>query len=169
MERAESLQSVNQLWDLCEDGTGPLRVLVKVADPPQRVRILLLLLLAGGGAPPLASQVQLLLQPRQPAWTVIEIRISVADPWHFGTDPRVHASDLWIRILLFLVIDLQDADKKLFFSSAYYFLKVYLHHISKIKVIKKSHNCRNQGFSYCFCLMIEGSGAGSVPLTNKSG
>ncbi len=26
--------------------------------------------------------------------------ISVADPWHFGVDPdpRIHASDLWIRI-----------------------------------------------------------------------
>ncbi len=70
MERAESLQSVNQLGDLCEDGAGPLRVLVKVADPPESVRILLLvLLLAGGGAPPLPSQVQLLLQPSQPAST----------------------------------------------------------------------------------------------------
>jgi hypothetical protein len=71
MERAESLQSVNQLWDLGEYGAGPLRVLVKVADPPQRVRILLLLLLAGGGATPLPSQVQLLLQTRQPACTKI--------------------------------------------------------------------------------------------------
>ncbi len=70
MERAESLQSVNQLWDLCEDRAGPLRVLVKVADPPQRVRILLLVLLAGG-ANTLASQVQLLLQSRQPACTKI--------------------------------------------------------------------------------------------------
>ncbi len=30
---------------------------------------------------------------------------------------------------------------------------------------KKSQNSRNQGFSYYFCLMIEGSGSGSVPLT----
>jgi hypothetical protein len=67
MERTKSLQSVNQLWDLCEDGAGPLRVLVKVADPPQRVRILLLLLLAGSASLP--SQVQLLLQTRQPACT----------------------------------------------------------------------------------------------------
>jgi hypothetical protein len=35
--------------------------------------------------------------------------------------------------------------------------------------IKKSHNSSNQGFSYYFCLMIEGSGAGSVPLTNWYG
>jgi hypothetical protein len=36
------------------------------------------------------------------------------------------------------------------------------------KKIKKSQNSRNQGFSYYFCLMIEGSGFGSVPLTNGS-
>ncbi len=32
---------------------------------------------------------------------------------------------------------------------------------------KKSN--RNQGFSYYFCLMTEGSGSGSIPLTNGSG
>jgi hypothetical protein len=40
-----------------------------------------------------------------------------------------------------------------------------------------SENSRNQGFSYSFCLMIEGSGSGSragsgsgsIPLTNGSG
>jgi hypothetical protein len=45
----------------------------------------------------------------------------------------------------FLVIDLQDVNKKL---------------------IKKSQNRRNQGFSYYFCLMI---GSGSTPLTSGSG
>jgi hypothetical protein len=35
---------------------------------------------------------------------------------------------------------------------------------------KKSKNCRNQGFSYYFCLMIEGSGSGSLwPKTCGSG
>ncbi len=40
---------------------------------------------------------------------------------------------------------------------------------------KKSQNRRNQGFSYYFCLMFEGSrsgsgsGSGSIPLTNGSG
>ncbi len=34
-------------------------------------------------------------------------------------------------------------------------------------LIKNSQNSKNQGFSYYFCLMIEGSG--SVPLTNGSG
>jgi hypothetical protein len=72
------------------------------------------------------------------------------------------------------VIDLQDASKKLIFSiifSAYYFLKVHLHHFSKIKSQKESQNRRNQGFSYYFCMMIDGSGAGagSIPLTSGSG
>ncbi len=60
--------------------------------------------------------------------------------------------------------------KKLIFNkkfSAYYFLKVYLHHFSKIKSQKESQNKRYQGFSYYFCMMIEGSG--SIPLTSGSG
>jgi hypothetical protein len=32
----------------------------------------------------------------------------------------------------------------------------------------KSLKSRNQGFLYYFCLMIEGSGSGSIPLTNGS-
>ncbi len=51
--------------------------------------------------------------------------------------------------------------------SAYYFLKVHLHHFPKIKSQKESQNSRNQGFSYYFCMMIEGSG--SIPLTSGSG
>jgi hypothetical protein len=41
------------------------------------------------------------------------------------------------------VIDLQDASKKLISNtifSAYYFLKVHLHHFSKIKSQKESQN-----------------------------
>ncbi len=37
------------------------------------------------------------------------------------------------------------------------------------KVITKSQNSRSQGFSYYFCLMMEGSGAGSILVTNGSG
>ena len=65
------------------------------------------------------------------------------------------------------VIDLQDANKKLIYNiifSAYYFLKVYLHHFSKIKSQKESQSRRNQGFSYYFCMMIKGSGSGSGTL-----
>jgi hypothetical protein len=76
------------------------------------------------------------------------------------------------------VIDLQDASKKLIFNtifSAFYFLKLHLHHFSKIKSQIESQNSRNQGFSYYFCMMIEGSGSragsgsGSIPLTIGSG
>ncbi len=53
------------------------------------------------------------------------------------------------------VIDLQDASKKLIFNtifSAYYFLKVHLHHFSKIKSQKESQNRRNQGFFFLLFL-----------------
>jgi hypothetical protein len=61
--------------------------------------------------------------------------------------------------------------KTIFFSSDCYFLKVNLHHFSKIKSQQESQNSRNQGFSYYFCMMIEGSGAGSgsITLTDGSG
>jgi hypothetical protein len=54
---------------------------------------------------------------------------------------------------------------------AYYFLKVHINHFSKIKSQKESQTSGNQGFSYYFCMMIEGSGsrAGSIPLTSGSG
>jgi hypothetical protein len=71
--------------------------------------------------------------------------------------------------LVIFVLDLQDANEKVkdYLSfSAYYFLKEYLHYFSK--GIKKPENSRNQGFSYSFCTMIEGSESGSVPLTNDS-
>jgi hypothetical protein len=57
-------------------------------------------------------------------------------------------------------IDLQEANKKPFFKfSAYYFLEVTLNHFSKIKSQKEAKNSSNQGFSYYFCFMIEGSGS----------
>jgi hypothetical protein len=57
--------------------------------------------------------------------------------------------------------------KKVF--SACYFLKTHLHHFIKIKSQKEVPNSRNQGFSYNFCLMIEGSGDGFIPLTRGTG
>ncbi len=98
---------------------------------------------------------------------------SVADPWHYDVnpDPRIHASDKWIRIwiLLFSSLTFKTPKKTNFLSfSAYYFLKVHLQHFSKIKSKKKSQNNRNEGIS---CLVIEGSGSGarSTPLTNGFG
>jgi hypothetical protein len=37
--------------------------------------------------------------------------------------------------------------------------------LPRLEVIKKSQNSRNQGYSYYFCLMMEGSGAGSELVT----
>ncbi len=65
--------------------------------------------------------------------------------------------------------------KTKFLTQFYYFLKLHLIHFSKIKSQKESQNSRNQGFSYYFCMMIEGSGSragsgsGSIPLTSGSG
>jgi hypothetical protein len=69
-----------------------------------------------------------------------------------------------IRILLFLSLTfkMSTENKVLFYFSDYYFLKVHLHHFSKIKSKKNSQNSRNQGFSYYFGMMIERSG--SIPL-----
>ncbi len=66
------------------------------------------------------------------SWIRIRIGVttSVADLWHFGVDPDADPDPA------IFVIDLQDANKKLIFLtsfSAYYFLKVHLHHFSKIK------------------------------------
>jgi hypothetical protein len=85
-------------------------------------------------------------------------------------------SGSWIRILIFSSLTFQMPAKNNFlhiFFSTYYFLKLHLHHFSKIKSQKESQNSRNQGFSYYFCMMIEGSGSragsGSVHLTTGSG
>ncbi len=58
---------------------------------------------------------------------------SVADPWHFCIMDLNADSDPDPAIF---IIDLPEANKKKFFEqsfSTYYFLKVHLHHLSKIK------------------------------------
>jgi hypothetical protein len=71
------------------------------------------------------------------------------------------------------VIDLQDANKKLIkkkFFCLLLFEGTFTSFFKDKKIQKKSQNSKNQGFSYYFCLMIEGSGAGSgsghIPLTS---
>jgi hypothetical protein len=68
------------------------------------------------------------------------------------------------------VIDLQDAIKTKYFIKNFMLisllLKVHLHHFAKIKRQKEVTKQKYQGFSYSFCLMIEGSRAGSIHLTN---
>jgi hypothetical protein len=102
---------------------------------------------------------------------------NVADPWHFGVypdpdlDPRVHASDLWIRIriLLFSSLTFKIATKNNCFwrsLSAYNFFKVHLLHFSKIKSQKEVTKQWESRFFILFCLV---TGAGSITLTNGSG
>ncbi len=67
--------------------------------------------------------------------------------------------------LALFVSDLQDANNKLFFSVSFYaysFLKVQFIILHRKKVIKKSQDSGNHGFSLFFYLLIEGSGTGSV-------
>ncbi len=71
----------------------------------------------------------------------------------------------------YFVIDLQDANKELFFANFFcllLFRGAFSHHISKIKIIKNSQNSRNLGFSYYFCLMIEEYRAGSGSRSPKA-
>jgi len=56
--------------------------------------------------------------------------------------------------------------KMFFFCILPVLLKIILNHFSKIER-QKSHNSRNQDFSYHFCLIVEGFG--SIPLTDVSG
>ncbi len=88
----------------------------------------------------------------------IRIRIRGSMPLTNGS-----GSGSWIRILPFLSLTFKMPAKNLFFNtifSAYYFLKLHLHHFSKINSKKESQNSKNQGFSYYFCMTIEGSGSG---------
>ncbi len=99
----------------------------------------------------------------------IRIRIRGSMPLTNGSG---FGSGSWIRILLFSSLTFKMPAKNKFFNtifSACDFLKLDFHHFSKIKIQKDSQNSRNQGFSYYFCMVIEGSGSGFIPLTSGSG
>jgi hypothetical protein len=94
-------------------------------------------------------------------WSLLFCWISVlhldtfVGPLHFGMDPnsRIRASDQWIRIriMLFSSLTFKTPTKNYCqIFSAFYFLKVHLHHFSKVKIHKEVKNGRNQGFSYYF-------------------
>jgi hypothetical protein len=91
--------------------------------------------------------------------------------WILSADPCLWLLDPDTEPSIFIT-DLKDANKQLVKKiSAYYFLKVLLVFyiiFLRQKVNKKSQNSRNQVFFYYFCLMIEGSGSGSIPLTDGS-
>ncbi len=103
-------------------------------------------------------------KPEIEVWTtVLRIRIR-------GSMPLTNGSGS-----CFFFIDLQDANKKQFFFKKLSCLLLFegtctMYIIfQRQKLKKKSQNSRNQGFSYYFCLMIEGSGSRSVPPTYGSG
>jgi hypothetical protein len=82
-------------------------------------------------------------------WILVLIRIQIR---------RVRASDQWIRLRILLFSSLTFKTPK-----TYFFLSFTAH---------KSQNSRNQDFSYYFCSMIKGAGAGSgsvPPFRNFKG
>ncbi len=76
-------------------------------------------------------------------------------------------------ILLFSSLADKMPTKVKFFSKFFgllrYFLKVHLHHSSKIKSQKEVTNCRNQGLSNFFCLLMERSGSVKIVTNPDSG
>jgi hypothetical protein len=98
------------------------------------------------------------------AWTNSVLRIRDILGWIriHGSMPLTNGSGSWIRILLFSSLTFKMPAKNKIFNtifSAYDFLKLHLHYFSKIKIQKESQNRKNQGFSYYFCMTIEGSGS----------
>ncbi len=112
--------------------------------------------------------------------------ISDEDLWHLDVDPdpnpQIHGCDTWSRSGCgcgswsfyfyhwpWRCQPKTNLKKKCY---AYYFLKVLLHHFSKVKSKKKLHNSGFKVLSYYFRLIIEGSGAASeygfIPMTNGS-
>jgi hypothetical protein len=89
--------------------------------------------------------------------------------WIMGPDPDSDPDPV------FFVIDLQDDNKKLILKKNFLLIRyrtfwrcIYIIFQYK-KSKKKPQSCRNQGFSYHFCLVIEGCGSGSIPQTSWSG
>jgi hypothetical protein len=89
---------------------------------------------------------------------------SVADPWHFGTDPypriSTRTNGSGSGSFYFRQWDSRQQQKKcskLFYTITFWRYTFYII-FQREKVIKKSQSSRNQGFIYFFCL-IEGSGS----------
>ncbi len=94
-----------------------------------------------------------------------DIGTIVVDPWHFATDPdpRIRSTDLRIRIRI-RVLFFSTVDDKMptAFLLITFWRYIYISfQFSYIKTQKDVKNSRNQGFSYFFCLLMEGSGSGS--------
>ncbi len=86
----------------------------------------------------------------------------------------IRGSSLWLRVpdpdTAIFVINLQDANKNKFkkvFLPITFWRYIYII-FPRWKVKKKSQSSRNWDFSYYCCLVRDGAGAGSIPLTKES-
>jgi hypothetical protein len=89
-----------------------------------------------------------------PGWEKVGSGINIPDPQHclWLTDPDA------------------DPGGPKTYGSGCGFEHWYFHHSSKIKSHKEElQNSRNHGFSYYFCLMMEGSGSVLVPNGSRCG
>ncbi len=102
-------------------------------------------------------------------WSLPSSITSVVDLWHFGTDPnqdpdlQISTADLRIRfwILLRTALFVSDLHRKSFFFPTFCCLLLFkgtFTSLIKNKKPERSHKTmKNHGFSYYFCLMMEGS------------
>jgi hypothetical protein len=80
-------------------------------------------------------------------------------------DPDPHPYQAMDPDPAIFVTDLQDANKKLDIFSKLFCLLLFEDTFTSFFKDKKSLNSRNQGFSYYFCLMKEGSGSATLLKT----
>ncbi len=118
--------------------------------------------------------------PFQPVYRIHDILVWIWIRVH-GSMPLTNGSGSgFIRGLLFYVIDLQEINQEISFLNVFllftFWRYIYIT-FQRLIVQMELQNSRNQGYSYYFCLMIDGSGfrsesearSRSTPLTNGSG
>ncbi len=90
-----------------------------------------------------------------------------------GSMPLTNGSGSWIRILLLSSLTFKMPTKNYFSKKAFQLITFWegtFTSFFKDEKSKRSHKTVGiKGFSCYFCLLTEGSGSGSIPLTNGSG
>ncbi len=106
---------------------------------------------AGAAPPPLLHQAGrgtlTSQQPIQRQVLVILLQCCGSMTFWYWSGLRIHVSDLWIQILLYSSLTFKTPTKNEFKKSfsAYYFMKLHLHHFSKIesqKEVRKQEESR---------------------------